>query len=495
MADAKTPPPTPGTPPTGLLGRIRAQSDKLTRREKVGFACHDGAMELYVNFFNLYLMVFYTNVAGIPPALAGTLIMICTIWNAINDPVIGILVDNYRFKNGEKIRPILKWATIPTVLFIIILFWMPELQPSAAFVYALVVYCVMESFATFLGIPYLTLPSVLTSKPEERVSLSLSAALGACIGPIIASTCSVLLMRGFGGVDDLGNVLDQRVGFRGAIIVIMVVFAVCHFVMYAVARERVRPQSAEKQRVGPIQAFRVLITERNVMSIIGYNIFYSLALSAMLTTVVYYCNYILLRPGGEAVLSPILILVALGILPVVNLVNKLIKRRGLLICASLAVLASRISLMIAPMSFVAACVMAGFMGMAMGFSVVSISTNLSESIEIVEWRCGLRLEGTVQALRGLLIKIATAALAFILGLAMQSAGYIAPTDEILVPVQNLATQQVFQGFFIYFPIVLAVLMLVMAFLSPTDRDAEQMRKEKAEAEAKPLTGSNPWQKQ
>ena|GEM_PF-316715 len=482
MADKNAP--STNAQPTGFLGRFRAQSDKLTLREKIGYACQDGAMELYTQFFNLYLMVFYTNVAGIPPALAGTLVMVCTIWNAVNDPIVGLLVDNFRSKNGEKLRPILKWATIPTVLFVIILFWMPEMQPGAAFVYALVMYCVMESFATFLGIPYISLPSVLTSKAEERVSLSLFAALGACIGPIIASTCTVLLMRGFGGVDAMGNVLDQRAGFRGAVIVVMVVFGLCQYIMYAVARERVRPQSSEKQRVGAVKAFKILITERNIMSIVGYNIFYSIALGAMLNTVVYYCNYILITPGGEAILSPILILVALAILPVVRLVNKRIKRRGLLICASIAMMVSRISLIIAPTSLAAACVTAAFMGIAMGFSVVSISTNISESIEILEWRRGLRLEGSVQAIRGLLIKIALAALAFSLGLAMDIAGYVAPTAEILAPVQNAATVQVFQVFFIYLPVVLGAFMLLMAFFSPTDRDAAQMRKEKAEKDEK-----------
>ncbi|MCL2889083.1 MAG: MFS transporter, partial [Eggerthellaceae bacterium] len=215
------------------------------------------------------------------------------------------------------------------------------------------------------------------------------------------------------------------------------------------------------------------------MTLIGYNIFYTFALSAALTTVVYYSNYILIRPGGEGILAPILIVVALLILPVVRLVNRYTKRRGLLITASIAMFASKIPLIIAPASFPAACVAAGLMGVAMGFTVVSISTNLSESIEIIEWKKGFRLEGSVNALRGLAIKFAQAVLAFALGLSMQFAGYLAPSAEVLLPMQNLATQQVFQAFFIYFPMVMAVFMFIMAFNNPTDKDAVEMRKEKA----------------
>ena len=473
--------PTVGDPSGQAPASKAPAADKLRLREKIGYACQDGSVELYLQFFSIYLMVFYTNVAGIPPEKAGTLILVCTIWNAVNDPLVGWLMDNFRFKNGEKIRPILKWATLPTALFVILLFWMPELNPTLSFIYALVVFCVTDSFFTFLGIPYISLPSVLTSNPNERVSLATFAAIGACIGPMVASAGTVVLMRAFGGVDEIGNVLDQRAGFRGAVIVVMLVFVICQFVMYVVARERVRPQSETKQRVGLVKAFRVLLTERNIMSIVGYNIFYTFALSATLTTVVYYSSFILQRPGGEGTLAPILIITALLILPVVRLVNKAFQRRGLLITASLAMFASKIPLLVAPTGFAAACVSAALMGVAMGFTVVSISTNLSESIEIIEWRRSYRLEGSVNALRGLAIKFAQAVLAFALGQAMGIAGYLAPSADVLLPVQNMATQHVFQGFFIYFPMVMAVLMFVMAFINPTDKDAAQMRREKAAA--------------
>jgi hypothetical protein len=64
---------------------------------------------------------------------------------------------------------------------------------------------------------------------------------------------------------------------------------------------------------------------------------------------------------------------------------------------------------------------------------------------------------------------------------MQTAGYLAPSAEILQPVQNEATQMVFVGFFAYFPTIMAVGMLILAILNPTDRDAAAMRAAKAAA--------------
>jgi sugar (glycoside-pentoside-hexuronide) transporter len=458
-------------------------TEKLRLREKIGYACQNGSMEMYAQFLSLYLLVFYTNVVGIPPALAGTLMLVCTLWNAINDPLVGWLIDNHRFKGGEKLRPLLKWATIPTAIFLIILFWMPELGATQAFIYALVVYCVMDSFATFLGIPYMTLPSVLTANPNERVSLGTFAAAGASLGPLIASLCAVPLMRAFGGVNETGNVLDQHAGFRGAIIVLMVVFITCQFIAYAVVRERVRPQPMTSTRVSLFKAFRALLTERNYLALIGYNVFYTFALTSSLMTVVYLSSYVLLIPGGEAILSPMFILAALLALPLIRFVNKKASRRGVLIGAAIAMLISKVPLILAPTDFTAACVTAVLMGAAMGFSVVGINANLNESIEIVEWRKGYRLEGSSNALRALILKIVNALLPFFLGLSMQAAGYLAPTADMLQPVQNEATQAVFLGFFAYFPTVMAVGMLVLAILSPTDRDAAAMRAAKAEAAA------------
>jgi sugar (glycoside-pentoside-hexuronide) transporter len=455
--------------------------DHLRLREKIGYLCQDGSMELYLQFVALYLMLFYTDVCGIPPALAGTLVLICTIWNAVNDPLVGWLVDNLRFKSGEKIRPILKYMTLPSALFIVVLFWMPTLEPGLAFAYALVVYCVMDSFMTFIGIPYMTLPSVLTTNPDERVSLGTFASLGSSLGSIIASACSVMLMRLFGGVDAAGNVINQQAGFRGIIIIIMVVFALCQFFMYFVGRERVRPAQEGKQRVGLFKAFGILLTDRNFMMIVGYNVFWSFSLIASLNSVAYYAKYVLLMPGGEGVLAPILIIMAVLILPFIRFINRRIKRRGLLICAASAMIISKIPLFFAPASFVAAAFAAACIGLAMGCTVVGISTNFNESIEIVEWRRGYRLEGSVNALRGLFLKIVAALIGFALGQAMSWSGYVAPSVGVLQPPQNEVTQFVFTFFFGYFPFVTAFGMLLFAFLSPTDRDAAAMRAAKEQA--------------
>lgn len=153
------------------------QEEKISLREKIGYACSPATLEMISNFNSLYLMVFFTNICGISPAAAGTLMLLCTLWNAVNDPLIGFWADNRRFKNGEKLRPFFKWCALPVGLFLCLLFWMPSLNPTQAFIYALVVYYIYDTFATALQMPAMSMlmtstpPSASRSTPGTRWAL------------------------------------------------------------------------------------------------------------------------------------------------------------------------------------------------------------------------------------------------------------------------------------------------------------------------------------
>ncbi|MDR2750339.1 MAG: MFS transporter, partial [Clostridiales bacterium] len=217
-----------------------ASGAKLKKREKAGFALSMASIEMLGNFTGMYMLAFYTNVAGISPAAAGTLMLLCTLWNAINDPLIGIFVDKRRCKNGDKLRPYLKMG-IPFSICFIILFWMPALNPVMAFIYALVFYYIGDLFATFVQMPAFGLPALMTNDKAERVSISTWTAALSIVGPIIGTLLAVSVMRFFGGSDETGAVLNLRSGFRGAIIFFMTIVGVCQLLAYFSVKERVKP--------------------------------------------------------------------------------------------------------------------------------------------------------------------------------------------------------------------------------------------------------------
>ena len=84
----------------------------LTLKEKIGFSLGDAASHIVFDNVMLYLMFFYTDIAGLPAAFIGSMFLVTRILDAISDPCMGLLADRTRTRWG-KFRPWLLWASIP----------------------------------------------------------------------------------------------------------------------------------------------------------------------------------------------------------------------------------------------------------------------------------------------------------------------------------------------------------------------------------------------
>ena len=465
------------------LAQAQASGRKVSLREKIGFACSPATLEMISNFNSLYLMVFFTNVCGISPAAAGTLMLLCTLWNAINDPLIGFFADNRLFKNGEKMRPYYKLCTVPMGIFLILIYWMPQLDPKLGFVYAFVMYFFCDTFATAVQMPALSMPMLMTDDADQRISINTWYALGSTIGPILCSVIAVTLMRFFGGVLGDGTILNARAGYRGAIIVFVAVMIAGQFIAYAAARERVKPIRAEKTKVPLGRLLAVLFGERNWVLNLLFALCYVLVMQMVMGTVVYYATSVLDLPGYEQVIAPVLLIASFMPMPFIGLINKRFSRRGILVLAGACFLLSKIPFIFFPRALWTVFFNAAVMGMGISFGLVGINSNQAEVVDIIEWKSGYRIEGSINAIRGFVFKGLGAMAPFLLGLFMQLSGYVAPTEALPAPVQNAATQQVFISFLGWAPMIIAALMVLLAFAIPTDRDAAEMRRLKAEKQS------------
>ncbi|MDR1642863.1 MAG: MFS transporter [Clostridiales bacterium] len=460
-----------------------ASGAKLKKREKAGFALSMASIEMLGNFTGMYMLAFYTNVAGISPAAAGTLMLLCTLWNAINDPLIGIFVDKRRCKNGDKLRPYLKMG-IPFSICFIILFWMPALNPVMAFIYALVFYYIGDLFATFVQMPAFGLPALMTNDKAERVSISTWTAALSIVGPIIGTLLAVSVMRFFGGSDETGAVLNLRSGFRGAIIFFMTIVGVCQLLAYFSVKERVKPmEEGAIANTSVWKILKLLFLEKNWTFNLLYGFLHAAQLTVMTMAIVYYCQFILGRPGFEMFISPALLLASIAVVPFIGPFSKRFSKKGLMIAASICFIIAKIPFIIFPTQLWAVFANAIITGLGVTFSLVGFTANFAETADIVEWKHGVRLEGSIGALRGFISKGLMAIIPFTFGIAMQISGYVAPTEEVLSPVQNAATQGVFISYLGWVPLVLALAMLGLAYIIPTDKDGEEMRKSKAEKAA------------
>ena len=144
---------------------------KLPLKVKIIYASGDLAKTLLVVSTMSFLLYFYTDVIGINSGVAATIILIAKIWDIINDPMMGAIVDRTKSKEG-KCRIWLKYLSVPGGVILALAFMMPELSASGKIVWVAVTYTLQGMASTALMIPLNTLMGRLTSDPVQRANLN-----------------------------------------------------------------------------------------------------------------------------------------------------------------------------------------------------------------------------------------------------------------------------------------------------------------------------------
>ena len=139
---------------------------KLT--EKIGYGFGDMSSSMFWKLFSYFLPFFYSNVFGLSLADAGVLMLVTRIWDAVSDPMMGILADRTKTRWG-KYRPYLLFFAIPFAVCGILLFTTPE---NGKTVWAYVTYLLMMTVYTGINVPYGSLLNVMTADSDEKSVLS-----------------------------------------------------------------------------------------------------------------------------------------------------------------------------------------------------------------------------------------------------------------------------------------------------------------------------------
>lgn len=209
---------------------------KLT--EKIGYGFGDMASSMFWKLFGAYLMIFYTDVFGLPAAVVGTMFLITRIWDSAFDPIVGVVADRTHSRWG-KFRPYLLWLAVPFGIIGVLTFVTPDWSPTGKLVYAYVTYSLMMMIYSAINVPYASLLGVMSPNPKERNPLSTYRMTFAYIGSFIALLLFMPLVNFFSGNSkDLG---DQQTGWTMAVVVIAILCIILFFGCFAWTKERVKP--------------------------------------------------------------------------------------------------------------------------------------------------------------------------------------------------------------------------------------------------------------
>lgn len=179
--------------------------EKLSVREKIGFALGDGAANIAWRGVSTFLLVFYTDVFGINPAAVGLLLLIARFSDGVSDVAMGIIGDRTNTRYG-KFRPWILWSAIPLGIILSLLFTSPNLSQTGKIIYAYTTYIIFTLIYTANNIPYGALMAVMTGDDKERTSLGSYRMVGAFAGGMLVQGALLFLVAHFGNINPVVNI-------------------------------------------------------------------------------------------------------------------------------------------------------------------------------------------------------------------------------------------------------------------------------------------------
>ena len=200
---------------------------KLSFAEKAGYGVGALGKDMACGIVNTFLMFYFTDVVGLAPAFLGVLFMAARIWDAINDPMAGWLVDNTRGRMG-KFRPWILAGTLSNTAVLLVLFSNPSIRGAGQYVFYSVVYILWGMTYTLEDISYWSMIPALADDEAERNTISVIPRIFAAAGNVAVGSFGLAVVSAMGKVAPgaLPTRAQQATGFFWLAVFIGVAFVV-----------------------------------------------------------------------------------------------------------------------------------------------------------------------------------------------------------------------------------------------------------------------------
>ena len=393
---------------------------KLSKKEKIGYGMTGFGHSLWMTFLSTYILFFYTDVARISPGIAGAIISAATIWDAVNDPLIAAWADRHSFKNGDRMRPYLIYASVALAVCLVLMF-ITVGKGTAAVVYAVITYILFRIPSTFYGLPIVAMRQLATDDNEERISINTISSGAGAVSIASVSTVLYFIITLIAGTDESGNMINPKLGFfMGAVIVGIIVIGTSFF-NYFTTKERVQPK--DQNEAGFLSSCRIILKNRSFVQNLILNFFYGTIASLTTGYALYYCKYVICNSNLFIPISAMYIIGVLIMLPFVSKIHRKLGRTKMMVISS-AILAfgSLVFLLFAKKAF-SAFVLCFCIGVGSELLTVMLSINKADITDVIECTDGIRFDGMVGNVSTFFQKLATALLTAILGIVLEFANY------------------------------------------------------------------------
>ena len=400
-----------GTEVPATRAKLNTMNKKLGLSTYLGYAAGDAGCNLAFSMFGMFLLLYYTDVAGIGAASVGTLFLVVRGWDAFADVFAGRMVDMTSTRWG-KFRPFVLFGSIPLLLLSMATFSVPGGWPAGwKLVYVYLTYALVGLAYSLVNIPYGSMAPALTQVPEERARLAGFRSMGAA---------ATVLMLAWVVAPQIRKFIGDPVGFQRSLTSTTATFAAVGFLLFLgtflTCHENVAREVAS---VSFRQSLRTFRTNRPLLILCLTALAAITGITAFSTVGAYYARDVLQNADlfiWITVVNTGVIFLVAPLMPTV--VRTVGKRSGYFIGGGLGILGGS-GIACAPSAWVALISAA-----IMGAGVAALNTLMwaleADTVEYGEWKTGVRTEGTTYALfsftRKLGQAVGGAAAAFTLGL-------------------------------------------------------------------------------
>jgi GPH family glycoside/pentoside/hexuronide:cation symporter len=258
---------------------MNSEQQKLSIKEKIGYSLGDTASNLFFQTFIYYMLFFYTDVFGITAKAAGTMFLVTKIWDAVNDPMMGMIADRTETRWG-KFRPYLVWVAIPIGVLVVLTFTTPELNHTGKLIYAYITYTLLMMAYTAINVPYSAIMGVMTPNSHERTIVSSYRFIAAFVALLFVQYFIPTMTE---------DAVNPQMRWQLTMTIVSVLAVILFLISFFSCKERVQPPKGQKT---PIKQDLVDLITNMPWVLIGITTVFQLIFICMRSgSIMYYFQY------------------------------------------------------------------------------------------------------------------------------------------------------------------------------------------------------------
>lgn len=428
---------------------------KLSVRSKAAFCFGAFGKDIVYMLVNSYLLYYYNVVLGVSSAFIGVVLMAARIFDALNDPFMGVIVAKTKTRFG-RFRPWIFSGTVLNALTIYALFAAPTgMGESGMKVWLAVIYIGWGITYTMMDIPFWSMIPAITDPGKDREQLSSISRSASGVGSAFAQVLTMTVVPILAGSSAIA---DYRIGFKWWALIIMVTFLISEIVFVLNVPEK-KPMDMASVKVTDM--FKSLLRNDQAMCLVVAVVLVYLAIDIIANLVLYFFQFDLGDTGVYSLFTAGCFLAQVLFMMLIPALRKKIEKLRLF---SLGVIVQIIGYaLLLGFAFSGIYKNAWFILMVPGVMIfagygvltVLLTVFLSDSVDYGEMRNGSREESVIFSMQTFTVKLASGLAAFLSGIAIEMIGL-----DSEAAVQSAAT---LSGLRLWMTIP-AVIALVAAFV-------------------------------